>query len=141
MLTAGIAVGLLAFWLDGWGMPARIPAGADVPYREQYVGGLVRMTPEAVSTGMRYMLYFGLAVAAGRWWRIADRSRKERFSLFPPVVAAFWAAVLLFLWPWEAAIPGLGIIPLVLAAVTVQMVSPWSPPPPAPPRRVRLRYA
>ncbi len=140
MIPVGVAVGVLAFWLDGWGLPQKVAADADVPYREQYLGGAVRMTPESLSIGMRYVTYFALAAAAFRWWTITDRRRSERFRLWPVLAAGFWGGVLMFLWPRESN-GVVGVVPLVLAAVTVQMVSPWVPPPPPPPRRVRLRLA
>ena len=66
---------------------------------------------------MRYLFYFGLAVAACRWWMATDRKRKERVRVLPIVAAAFWGRVFLFLWPWESAPVIVGIAPLVIAAV------------------------
>jgi hypothetical protein len=57
---------------------------------------------------------------------MTDRRRKERFRFLPVVVAGFWGGALLFLWPWESASAALGVAPLVIAAVCVQVVSPWS---------------
>jgi hypothetical protein len=113
LLLAGLGVGALAFWLDGWA-PARS-------------GSLeTRFTPDTISTGIRYTFYFGLATAAIRWWRLTDRQRRERFRLFPLFAAGFWGAALLFLWPWESASGALGVAPLVIAAVAVQVASPWA---------------
>ena len=42
------------------------------------------------------------------------------------VVAGFWGGSMLFLWPWESASAALGVAPLVIAAVCVQVVSPWA---------------
>ena len=73
---------------------------------------------------------------------MAARDRKERFSLFGPIAAAFWGGVLMFLWPKEATDQWpTGFVPLVLAAVAVQWVSPWAPPPPPAPRRLRWKAA
>jgi hypothetical protein len=117
----GMAVGALAFWLDGWTGPAT--AHDDV-----------------FPTAVRYLLYFGGVMAAGRWWRATARDRKERFSLFPVVAAGFWSAVLLFLWPWASGGASNGVVPLVLAAIAVQAVSPWSPPVATnQPKKLRLR--
>ena len=55
------------------------------------------------------------------------------------MAAGFWALLLLFLWPFPDN--PYGALALVLAAVIVQWVSPWEPPPPQPARRLRLRYA
>ena len=142
MLAVGMGVGLLGFWLDGWTAPRSMTGSeADVPYREQYLGGTVRVSPESLSAGMRNVLYFGLAAAAFRWWTVTDRRQRERFRLFPVIAAGFWGTVLLFLWPWEAGTTGLHLVPLILSVVTVQLVCPWSPPPPAAPRRYRMRMA
>jgi hypothetical protein len=54
------------------------------------------------------------------------------------LAAGFWGLVLLYLvrpQPWN------GAVVLVMAAVIVQLVSPWEPPPPPQPKRLRLRYA
>jgi len=86
-----------------------------------------------------YLSYFGLAFFALRWWKLADRQRPHRFSLAPLLAAAFWAFVLLVVWPtpalWE------GPLSLLLASGIVQMVSPWDPPLPPTAKRIRLRYA
>ena len=122
----GLLVGLLAFWLDGWTMP-RSSGGQPSTSSQAYLFGTVTMPTDAFSTGVRYLLYFGVALAAGRWWRAAARDRKERFSLFPLLAAGFWSGALLFLWPWEAGSPAMGIVPIVLAIVAVQAVSAWTP--------------
>ena len=63
-----------------------------------------RVSPETFSTGVRYLFYFGLAMAACRWWIATDRKRKERVRVVPGHRgAAFWGTVFLFLWPWESA--------------------------------------
>lgn len=117
----GLAVGGLAFWLDGWTTPHN-------------------SHDDTFPTAVRYLLYFGGVLAAGRWWKATARDRKERFSLFPVVAAGFWSAVLLFLWPWEAGGAAGGIVPLVVASIAVQAVSPWTPPVPAvQPKKLRLR--
>ena len=122
----GLLVGALAFWLDGWTMP-RSSGAMPSTSSQAYLFGTVTMPPDAFSTGVRYLLYFGVALAAGRWWRATARDRKERFSLFPLLAAGFWSGALLFLWPWEAGSPAMGIVPIVLAIVAVQAVSAWTP--------------
>jgi hypothetical protein len=74
-----------------------------------------------------------------RWWRVADRKRAERFSFFPLFAAGFWGLVFLFVWPWSHASSAYGVIALMMAALVVQAVSPWSPPPPPMPKRLRLK--
>lgn len=121
----GLGIGAFAFWLDGWTMPRA--ASSSVSNAESFFFGTITMPSDVFSTGVRYLLYFGGVMAAGRWWRAAARDRKERFSLFPLLAAGFWSGALLFLWPWEAGSPAAGIVPIVLAIVAVQAVSPWTP--------------
>jgi hypothetical protein len=127
MLFAGMGVGLLAFWLDGrgvvWDGPPDLAAGT-FPALDG---------PASATVLVRYLFYFGLTAAACRWWRLTDRLRRERVRMFPVVAAGFWGCCLLFLWPWEAAPGSLGVAPLVVAAVAVQVASPWTD------RRNRMR--
>ena len=122
----GLMIGTLAFWLDGWTMP-RSSGDHAATGAEMYLFGTMTMNSDTFSTGVRYMLYFGGVLAAGRWWRSAARDRKERFSLFPLLAAGFWSGALLFLWPWEASSPAAGILPIVFSICAVQAVSPWTP--------------
>jgi hypothetical protein len=126
LLLVGLTVGLLAFWLDGWAVP-RGGTSADSSH-DVVISDWGRLSPDTFSIGMRYLFYFGVATAATRWWSMIDRRRKERFRFLHVVIAGFWGGALLFLWPWEAASPALGVAPLVIAAVCVQVVSPWAMP-------------
>jgi hypothetical protein len=146
MLLAGLAVGALAFWLDGWVVP-RGGTAAETS-RDIVVGTWARVSPDTFSVAMKYLFYFGVTAAVCRWWTLTDRRRKERFRFLPIISAGFWGAAFLFLWPWESASAALGIAPLVIATVAVQVASPWNPPPPAVKparadagRRVRHRVA
>ncbi len=94
---------------------------------------------EAVPVAACYLAYFGLAFFILRWWKMADRRRPQRFSLYAVLAAGFWGYVLLLVWPPPSA-PA-GFVALVMASVIVQLVSPWEQPPPARGRRLRLRYA
>ena len=136
-LAIGMGVGLLAFWLDGWAVPR---GTADATSNDLVFFSGHRIGPETFGTAMRYLFYFGLSVAACRWWVVSDRRRKERVRLFPTIAAAFWAGVFLFLWPFDSTPVIVGIAPLVIAAIAVQAASPWTPPPPPVPAvRVRPR--
>ena len=137
----GLLVGAGAFWLDGWDLPRLAEAG-DLRPGDRHLLGSVALSNEAAVAAMHYLLYFGGAFAATRWWRAAAKDRKERFGLFPMIAAGFWGGVLVFLWPWAGGspVPG-GIVPLVIAAAAVQAVSPWVPPPPPVPKKLRWRTA
>lgn len=122
----GAAVGLFVFWLDGWGLPSD-PSTATARDLVLWTGH--RLTPEALSAGIRYLAYFGLVAAVVRWWQLTDRRRRERIRLAPVIGACAWAAVFLLLWPWESAHVLLGLAPVGIAAVSVQVVAPWTSPP------------
>ncbi|OWK41898.1 serine/threonine-protein kinase [Fimbriiglobus ruber] len=135
----GALVGCAAFWLDGLAIPG--PDSPQLP-PEPYPMAVLHGVPAVASAAARYTLYFGLILGAGRWWRTVAKDRKDRFSLFPPIAAAFWGSVLLFLWPWEIGSPVAGgIVPLVLAAVAAQVAAPWVPAPVALPKKLRYRPA
>jgi hypothetical protein len=130
LLGFGSLVGLGVLWLDGW-TPHWPPQPGDL--------GLVRSDGRGLTGQFGYVAYFALTLAAMRWWRLADRRRKYWFSLFPVLASGFWALVLSFVWPWPQ--PLYGAAALVTASMIVQWVSPWEPPAPAAPKRLRLRYA
>ena len=126
-MVLGLALGATAFWLDGWepvhshawsaaGQPSSLPAAAG------------------------YLSYFGLALFALRWWKMADRRRSHRFSLAPVFAAAFWGVALGAIGPWSWPETLRGVLALVMAAGIVQLVSPWEPLPRTVARPVRLRY-
>ncbi|MBA4066083.1 MAG: hypothetical protein C0501_20665 [Isosphaera sp.] len=121
-LAAGLLVGALAFWLDGWAAPT---GGAAATTRDFVLPTGHRVSPAAFSVGVRYLFYFGLATAACRWWSATDRMRADRVRAFPVVAAAFWGGVFLFLWPWESSSFVAGLAPLVVAGLAAQVVSPW----------------
>ncbi len=138
MMVLGTLIGLGVLWLNGWTPRWSFDGAARVGPGESL--GLLRSDGRGLVAGAGYLTYFGLALGALRWWRLADRKRKNWFSLFPVLAAGFWAMVLSFLWPW-AEQPMFGAAALVTASLIVQWVSPWEPPPPPPPRRLRLRYS
>ena len=122
----GALVGVLAFWLDGWNVPHAPTEGASSA--ETFLFGTVQVPPDSLSAGLKYLLYFAGVMGAGRWWKAAAKDRKDRFTLLPPVAAAFWGTVLMFLWPWQSGSPVVGgIVPLVLATVAVQASSAVEP--------------
>jgi hypothetical protein len=132
LLLAGMGVGCLAFYLDGW-----VIASGTSPRetsRDLVVGTWARLGPDVLAVGAGYMFYFGLAAAVSPWWKWTKRERKERFRVWAVMQAGIGAAVPLFLWPAGTAY-ALAIAPPIIAAIAVQLASPWSPPPP-PPRPV-----
>jgi hypothetical protein len=132
-VAAGVLVGALAFWLDGWALPT---GTANASSRDLVVLQH-RITPAAFSIGLQYLLYFGLSVGIPRWWKATDRKRRERVRFVPLIATAFWGTVFLFLWPGESKPIMLGVSVLVIAAVAAQVASPWAGPPQPYPARGR----
>jgi hypothetical protein len=140
LMGLGALVGVVTMWLNGW-----TPAQSEIDryHMETASEPVHRGIPQSLglSSSARYVAYFGLALGALRWWRLADRKRKYWFSLFPLLCAGFWAMVLTFAWPWNEQPSFFGAAALVMASAIVQWVSPWDAPPPPAPRRLRLKYA
>jgi hypothetical protein len=148
MLILGMCVGLGSFWLGGYS-PADLRserAGStrrtwwEAPVHDQIRDVVVRdrlRDRAGIAQLGAAVSYFGLALFALRWWKMAERRRSQRFSLGPVLAAGFWGLFLLLVWnePWR------GTVVLVTTAAIVQLVSPWEPPPPPSAKRVRLRYA
>ncbi|MFO0802466.1 MAG: serine/threonine-protein kinase [Gemmataceae bacterium] len=126
MLLVGLGVGFFAFWLDGWAVPKGGTANDST--KDLVIANYARLSPETFGIAMKYLFFFGLTTAAVRWWAMTDSRRKERFRLWPVVATGIWASVLTFLWPWGDAPAALAFAPLVIAAVCVQVTSPWNPP-------------
>lgn len=141
MMGAGGLVGALAVYTSGWA-PQGPPAGWLAPVSEPVPGTIA--APAELSVAAGYLSYFALTLFLLRWWKMADRRRSHRFSLYPVLCAAFWALVLYVpFWPKSQQHDHLlGIMAVIAAAVIVQWVSPWeAPPPPLLARRLRLRNA
>jgi eukaryotic-like serine/threonine-protein kinase len=143
----GAVIGCGAFWLDGWSFPRiwlqddPLPAGM-----ESLWGGLFYGEVGALSVLSAYAVYFGLALMVPRWWLSAERRRADRFSLYPLFATGFVGLVLLLVWKGivperlENATPGYLVLALAGAATIVQLVSPYSPPPPRNTRNRRRLY-
>lgn len=127
-LVVGLSLGALAFWLDGWSLPT---GTAHATSRDLVLFTKHRVSPETLSTGVRYLFYFGLTVALCRWWKATDRKRRERVRFIPLIAAGFWGTVFLFLWPGEGSFMWVGVSVLVIAMVAIQVASPWAGPPPS----------
>jgi hypothetical protein len=162
LMVLGVLIGLGTLWMDGHNLEALFgqpnPAAAAEPVvgavEEEAQPGrrppirrvaeyLQMNSPSEIPVAACYLSYFGLAFFALRWWKMADRRRAQRFSIFAVLAAAFWAYLLLVLWPFSQQTQNEphGVVALVMAAVIIQLVSPWEQPPPPLPRRLRLRYA
>jgi len=154
LLCLGLLVGLGALWLDGQDMtalfasPAQasevLPEFRDPQPRVSQVSrnllGVLRSNQDAPAVAAGYLSFFGLSLFALRWWRLADRRRPTRFSLYAVLAAGFWAYLLFYVFrPWSEE--PLGVLVLVMTAVIVQLVSPWQQPAPPQARRLRLRQA
>jgi hypothetical protein len=143
LMGLGLLIGLEALWLEGYSWPAPETAAARAAGDPDgkpisFFRGLYPDSQVLPLAG--YLSYFGLIFFIMRWWKLAERRRPERFSLFGVLVTAFWAYMLYFFLPgpveWQSA-----FLALVPASVIVQLVSPWERPVPATGRRMRLRYA
>jgi hypothetical protein len=146
MMCLGLVIGLEALWLHGHELPvllsssaqAAAPAAPATGGMDRWVARVLPARPE-FPVAACYLSYFGLAFFALRWWKLTERRRPQRFSLFAVLAAGFWALVLYFLWPEQNVTEG--VMTLVMAAVIVQLVSPWEPAPPPTARKLRLHYA
>jgi hypothetical protein len=155
MLLLGLGVGVQALWLDGRPLSSLLGQNDLAAEAAESDGNSYRGGPwggengrrgfrplfshQPIPVAARYLSYFGLAFFALRWWKMTDRRRGQRFSLFPLLAAGFWAFLLWSIWPWHE-LPR-GILALVMTSAIVQLVSPWDQPLPPRAKRVRLRYA
>ena len=139
MMGFGALIGVGTMWLYGWSPNLMDPSAGPISSTRDFTHRLLTDSRGiAISAG--YIAYYGLALGAVRWWRVADRKRRQWFSLFPLIAAGFWAGVLCFVWP-RAEHSYYGAAAPVMAAAIVQWVSPWDAPPPPMPKRLRLKYA
>jgi hypothetical protein len=145
MGALGLAVGVLAFWLDGRVVHVGTPGGGDEEFistMPSYFFGAVRLGSKAdAGVLVGYATYFAASLFLCRWWRMAARDRKESWTLFHPFAAGFAGLILMFLFPFVSDRPmegfDHGIVPLLVAAVAVPLASAWTPPPPKLPRKLR----
>jgi len=140
MLGIGCLVGLMGLWLDGWSAE---------PLSLWVSDGPAATMPAFLMAEAGYLSFFAIGLFAMRWWRLTERRRSAWFSLFPVLAAGFWGLGLLCVWPWytntpvfgHGSNPPYGLVALVMAAAIVQWSSPWLPPVPTLPKRLRLRTA
>jgi hypothetical protein len=194
LMCLGLLVGMLALWLEGYDVamllgptpavesvaqaqgPRAAPgvnvvngshstssAPSPVVGRNTVWSSLLR-TQNSLPIVACYLSYFGLGFFGLRWWQLADRRRRHRFSLYTVIAAAVLGLILLVLfWPvppaacapsgnnvlglillvlfWPGPEPAIGVVTLVMAAIVVQLVSPWQRPVEPRPRKLRLPQA
>jgi serine/threonine protein kinase len=128
-LAVGAGVGVLALWCDGWALSAESADGRDLALPNGW-----RIGRDTAVVGLQYVIYFGLAVCACRWWwdrlRTLFRSRASGSEEMVPRGAGWeWALApilliaMLLAWPNRFAPTGLAVLILV-AAFAAQAVRP-----------------
>lgn len=130
LMMFGLGLGLLSAWLHP---PLSIWQDFSVPeaatYRQWHLACNV--------------LYFGAAFFILKWPALVFRQRPKRFSLLTVGWTALLGALLSILLDWQPGTTevshGIGV--LTGMALVLQLVSPWTEPPPAATRPKRLRYA
>lgn len=139
MMVLGVGIGMTAVWLEGWSMDSWSLENVRSAKYANPLPVQVLQENAGIPAVAGYLSYFGLGFFAIRWWKMADRHRRHRFSLAPVLAAGFWALLLLVIWP-DFYSPR-GAVALILTSIIVQWVSPWESPPPPTVKRMRLRYA
>lgn len=131
LMGCGFLLGLQALWIHGSSFAGLLQTDSISPIKPE---GFVIGT--GLLDALISMSYFGIVFVVQRWWKVTDRHRVQRFSFDPIVVTAFWAALLLLLYPGHHQ----GAISLVMASAIVQLVSPWEEPQrrTTPPKRLRV---
>jgi hypothetical protein len=143
MMILGFLVGIEALWLEGYSLDQVLaldtPLESHSDRRWPFWRGIEVNAGLPVLAG--YLSYFGLVFFVMRWWRMGERRRGDRFSLFSVLVTVFWAWVFFFFLPGNRERQTV-FIALVMASIIIQMVSPWEKTQVvARPRRYRLRHA
>jgi len=151
LMGIGLAVGLLALWLEGYDLGSLLTSQAQAQEAKAPLNHEPNVTPDVrvrayweslfrtrsqLPVVACYLSYFGLAFFAIRWWNLADRRRTYRFSMFSVLVAGLLGFFLMFLCPGPQE--ALGVVTLVSAAAIVQLVSPWEKAVSTHPRKLRL---
>ncbi len=136
MLLCGAGLGYGVLWLDG-GISGFLPE----PNSSQSEGSRPAVfTPTRLILEGSYLTYFALSLFVFRWWKLTERHRTTRFSMFGVLAVGFWAFLFLLLAP-TAADMWRGTVALVLSSAVIQIVSPWERSPAPALRRLRLRMA
>jgi hypothetical protein len=130
--AVGAGVGALALWCDGWALAAESADGHDFALANGF-----HVARDTVTAGAQYVLYFGLAVCACRWWwdRLRGLFRSRRVAPAPEDaerprrggwewgLAPVLLIALLVAWPNRFAPLGLAVL-ILFAALAAQAVRP-----------------
>jgi hypothetical protein len=134
MLVLGLAVGWLAFALSSMlmvdvarGEFTMRPILGDNWSGSMFSGNGTPLLPA-------YLAYFAGIFVVLRWWRQADPMRTTRLSLWDTAVAAGWAWLLHFIWPFPQP---WGFMLAMTMSLAVQMSAPWF----SPSRRTEIQQA
>jgi hypothetical protein len=151
LMGVGLCIGLLAVWLQGYPLPEfglnQAHASSLIPEEEfAQPGGrsffFRRFSDDrALPLLAGYLTYFALIFFVMRWWKLADRRRPQRFSMYAVLMVGVMAYLLVFLVLGQPRQTPKEFVALVMSAVIIQLVSPWEQPAPNKTRRLRLRYA
>jgi serine/threonine protein kinase len=120
-LTIGLILGALGVGLAQWTrlfpspiQQIRVPGELVSWTGPQYRAGLSELS---------FATYFALAFGLNGWWSMTARDRSSRFRFWPAIKAGAVAGLLGLAWPspqpWA-------VIPIVIIAIVIQVVSPWS---------------
>jgi eukaryotic-like serine/threonine-protein kinase len=168
LMCLGVLIGVGAMWLEGYEVPslfsAEVRAHSPAPatpigfdgdlgismdsLRRWDSGGLL-LRRHDVPVAACYLAYFGLVFFFVRWWKLADRRRRHRFSFWSVCVAGLGCFILRgLLWPGDEEARAslidpttVFVVPMMAAAV-IQLVSPWEAAPPSrKSRKLRLPNA
>jgi len=132
LLGAGAGVGLLATGLTQtllMGLPYDVDFG--IRYHDSMLANLFdsnrseNMPQSFAPDVMLSVAYFSLMFLMLRWWRLAEYTRRTRFSLVRVglCLCGAWIAHLVCWYPQPTGVAVAGVI-----AVATQLVSPWLPP-------------
>ena len=141
----GLGLGLAAAWLNGWHFEQTAADDATAS-AVALPGPLARISNDNVLLGrlIGYMAFFAVPFFLMRWWKLTERGRARRFSLYPVLLAGIVAFLCTFIWPdhgrMNSPLDVQGAVALTLTAAIIQLVSPWEAPAPKPVRKARLRY-
>ena len=122
-LGIGLGLGLAGLILADWTHLRPSPTTMVQGFDREFVSWNEGVVPRGLRAVSAFAGYFALAFGLNGWWKIADRDRSARFRFWPTIKTGLAATLVGALWPspqpWGAMV-------VVLTAIAVQVVSPWS---------------